>query len=99
MSPSPASPPTWKPWRGPGSIVRGDLNTTNLTYGSTNLPLNGVHTWTLAGKGLPGSEVEVVLGLDRAAMGGSVGDLFAGISRSPSGIVWASGATGGWPKM
>ena len=65
----------------PSLIVRGDLNTTNLTYGSTNLPLNGVHTWTLAGKGLPGSEVEVVLGLDRAAMGGSVGDLFAGILR------------------
>jgi hypothetical protein len=65
----------------PPLLVRGALNTTNLTYASTNLPANGTHTWTLAAKGLPGSETEVVLGLDRSLMSGSVGDLWAGILR------------------
>lgn len=65
----------------PALIVRGALNTTNLTYGYTNLPLNGTFAWTLTPAGQSGSEVEVVLGLDRVAMGGSVGDLFAGVLR------------------
>lgn len=63
----------------PPLLLRGSLNITNLTYGYTNLPVNTPRTWTLAGQGLPGSEVEVVLGLDRIAMGGNVGDLRAGI--------------------
>jgi hypothetical protein len=65
----------------PPLVVRGALNTTNLTYSYTNLLVGGTHTWTLTAKGQPGSEVEVVLGLDRIAMGGSVGDLFAGVLR------------------
>ena len=65
----------------PSLIVRGALNTSDLTYAYTNLSVGGTHTWTLAGKGLPGSEVEVVLGLDRVAMGGTVGALFAGVLR------------------
>jgi len=65
----------------PPLLVRGPLNTTNLTYAYTPLPVGGTHAWTLTAKGQPGSEVEVVLGLDRAALSGSVGDLFAGVLR------------------
>lgn len=65
----------------PPLIVRGVLNTSDLTYNYTNLPVNGTYAWTLAPGGQPGSEVEVVLGLDRVAMGGEVGDLFAGVLR------------------
>lgn len=65
----------------PPMLVRGALNTTNLTYASASLPVNGTYTWTLAPKGLSGSETEVVLGLDRSLMPGSVGDLYAGVLR------------------
>jgi len=66
------APPLW---------VRGALNITTLTYAYTNLPSGGTHTWTLNAKGQPGSEVEVVLGLERAAMPGSVGAVYAGVLR------------------
>jgi len=65
----------------PSLLVRGELNLTNLTYGYTNLPLNAGRSWTLAPKDQPGSEVEVVLGLNRTAMTGNPGDLLAGIVR------------------
>ena len=65
----------------PPLLVRGALNTTNLTYTYSNLVVNGTYSWTFAAKGQPGSEVEVVLGLNRVAMGGSVGDNFAGVLR------------------
>lgn len=65
----------------PPLVVRGALNTTDLTYDYTNLPVAGVHTWTLTASGKSGSEVEIVLGLDRVTMGGSVGDRFAGVLR------------------
>ena len=61
----------------PPLLVRGSLNTTNLTYGSAALT-NGT-SWTLQPVGQVGSEVEIVLGLDRSTMGGAEGDLFAGI--------------------
>lgn len=65
----------------PPLIVRGALNTSDLTYAYTNLSVGGTHTWALAPKGASGSEVEVVLGLDRVTMGGTVGSLFAGVLR------------------
>jgi hypothetical protein len=65
----------------PPLLVRGPLNITTLTYAYTNLPINGAYSWALAAYGKPGSEVEVVLGLDRAAMIGAVGNLFAGVLR------------------
>ncbi len=65
----------------PPLLVRGPLNTTNLTYAYTNLPAGGTRAWTLTARGQPGSEVEVVLGLDRTALSGNVGDLFAGVLR------------------
>ena len=63
----------------PPLLLRGALNVTNSSYAYTNLPLNSPRTWTLAGAGLSGSEIEVVFGLNRSAMNGNVGDLFAGI--------------------
>lgn len=63
----------------PPMLVRGVLNTTNLTYGSTNLPVNGVYTWTLAPQGQSGSDIPVVLGINRYLMTAGPGSLYAGI--------------------
>ncbi|MDH7501189.1 MAG: hypothetical protein QHJ82_00545 [Verrucomicrobiota bacterium] len=65
----------------PPLLIRGALNLTNLTYGYTNLPTGVKRKWTLEPNGTQASETEVVLGLDRAAMPGAVGDQFAGILR------------------
>jgi hypothetical protein len=65
----------------PPLLLRGTMNQTNLTYGYTNLPVSTARTWTLAARGLPGSEVEVALGLNRAAMTNAPGTLLAGILR------------------
>lgn len=66
------TPPLW---------VRGALNTTNLTYNYSSLPTDGTHVWTLGPQGQDGSDIEVVLALDRTAMGGEPGQLFAGVLR------------------
>jgi hypothetical protein len=63
----------------PPLLVRGDRNLTNLTYGFTALSSGQPFSQVLAPKGQPGSEAEIVLGLDRTQMGGTPGDLFAGI--------------------
>jgi hypothetical protein len=63
----------------PPLIVRGSINTTNLTYPYTRLAVNTPRTLTLAPAGQLGSDGEVVLGLDRSTMGGNPGDLFAGV--------------------
>ena len=63
----------------PPLLLRGAINLTNLTYSYTNLSVNSPHTWTLAARDLPGSEVEVVLGLNRTAITASPGALLAGI--------------------
>ena len=63
----------------PPLLLRGSLNFTNLTYDYTNLPAGSPRTWTLAPRNLPGSEVEVVLGLNRAAITNVPGALLAGI--------------------
>lgn len=65
----------------PPLLIRGALNTTNLTYSYTNLPVDTPRDWTLAPKGTEGSETEIVLGLDRASMSSAVGDLLAGVLR------------------
>ncbi len=64
----------------PRLLVRGTINTTNLTYGYTVLD-SQPQQWNLAPAGQPGSEVEVVLGLDRSALGGNPGDLSAAVLR------------------
>ena len=63
----------------PPLLVRGALNATNLTYGVSDLPVGAPQSWTLAAKGQPGSEAEIVLGLDRAAITANPGELLAGI--------------------
>jgi hypothetical protein len=64
----------------PPLLLRGALNTNNLTFGYTNLSA-GPFSWTLAAVGQPGSEVEVAVGLNRSAMDGTPGSLFASILR------------------
>lgn len=65
----------------PPLLVRGSMNTTNLTYTYTALPVAGTRTWTLPPNGSPGCEVDIGLGLNRAAMTGSAGALHAGVLR------------------
>ena len=62
----------------PPLLVRGALNTTNLTYSYTNLPPFSTYTWTLAPMGQNGSDVVVDLGLNRYQMVNTPGALFAG---------------------
>lgn len=64
----------------PALLLRGVINTTNLTYGYTSLAA-GPQQWTLAPAGQPGSEVEVVIGLNRFAMPGGPGAHFAALLR------------------
>lgn len=61
-------------------LVRGPLNTTNLTFTFQTLA-SGPLQWALAPSGQPGSEVEIVLGLNRAQMGGNPGATFANVLR------------------
>lgn len=65
----------------PALLVQGPLNTTNLTYTYTSLAAGGSYSWTLPAQGQSGSDIQVVLGLDRTAMTGSVGALYAGVLR------------------
>jgi len=68
----------------PPLLLEGALNSTNLTYGYTELTTNNttastnVLSWTLAPVGQPGSDVAVVLGINRYAMMASPGSLYAG---------------------
>jgi hypothetical protein len=64
----------------PPLLVRGALNLTNLTYSFADLNA-GPQTWVLAAKGEQGSEVEVILGLNRSVMTGAAGTFYAGILR------------------
>ena len=64
----------------PPLLLRGAINTTNLTFGYTSLAA-GVRTWNLAAAGKVGSEVELIIGLNRSQMTGAPGDLFAGVLR------------------
>lgn len=61
-------------------LVRGTINTTNLSFAYTSLGAAGA-SWTLTPKGTVGSEVEVVLGVNRSALGGAPGTLYAGVLR------------------
>jgi hypothetical protein len=62
----------------PQLLVRGPLSSTTLTYDSA--VLNG-QQFTLAPKGQAGSELEVVLGLNRTMMTAPAGSLYAGVLR------------------
>ena len=62
----------------PQLILQGARNPTNLTYGYS--PLSGTQV-TLAPQGQVGSEVPVVIGLNRTTMSGPAGSLYAGVLR------------------
>ena len=63
----------------PPLLVRGALNTSTLVYGFTNLPTGGTQSWTLAPQGQSGSDIQVVLGVNRYALTNGVGSLYAGV--------------------
>ncbi|MDA1274736.1 MAG: hypothetical protein O2960_11895 [Verrucomicrobia bacterium] len=63
----------------PPLLRRGALSAQNLTYAFTTF--DSGQTVTLKPRGEVGSEAEVVLGINRLAMNGNAGDLFAGILR------------------
>lgn len=88
----------------PPLLVRGERNLTNLTYSYAALPVGTPQSWTLAAYGQPGSETEVVLGLDRSVLTGNLGDLLAGLlqftdslgqSRVDLGVSATIGSTAG----
>ena len=62
----------------PPLLVQGALNATNLTYAYTALGGNGTFSWTLAPAGKPGSQIAVVLGINRFALTAAAGSLYAG---------------------
>lgn len=75
-------PPGQPPIAGvPLLLLRGPLNPTNLTHGFSQLAVGTPHSWNLPPRGQSGSDIEVVLGLDRAAITDDVGNLLAGILR------------------
>ncbi|HXP62564.1 MAG TPA: hypothetical protein VN829_18840 [Dongiaceae bacterium] len=65
----------------PPIIVRGALAATNMTYGVASLSAVNPQSWTLAPQGRAGSDIAVVLGVDRAALPTTPGALYAGILR------------------
>ena len=67
----------------PPLLLRGELNRTNLTYGFTTLDVR--QSVVLQPQGSPGSDIEVVLGLNRSALTSAPGSLMAGILRLTDG--------------
>lgn len=65
----------------PNLLLRGSLNPTNLLFSHTVLSSTNGGSWDLTADGTPGSDVEVVLGLDRYTMSGLPGALFGGVLR------------------
>ena len=63
----------------PPIMVRGNQDPSTLTYSYTRLAVNTPKTLTLAPAGQLGADGDIVLGLDRSAMGGTAGDQFAGV--------------------
>ena len=72
-------------------IIRGALDTATLSYGHAKLS-DGPQSWTLKPNGEVGSQVEVVLGLDRSSMTGDAGSLYASVLRFTDSLV--TGAPG-----
>ncbi len=66
----------------PPLLLRGAQNLTNLTYASSNLVVGApANTYLLKPAGEAGSEVEIVLGLNRSLMTGAPASAYAGILR------------------
>lgn len=65
----------------PPLLVRGAMDITNRTYGYTVLSNTAPATFALAPAGQTGSEIQVVLGLNRSALTGPAGSFYAAILR------------------
>ena len=77
---SEASPGGQAPIAGvPPLVVRGILNTSNLTYSVSNLSTASTLSWTLTPKGQSGSDIVVFLGVDRVTFANKPAGLYAGI--------------------
>ncbi len=63
----------------PPLLVEGALNSSNLTYAYTTLAVGTNASVTLAPSGQAGSDVAVVLGVNRFALTNAPGSLYAGI--------------------
>jgi hypothetical protein len=64
----------------PPIITRGDFQQSTLTHGYSGVN-NDPQIWTLKPSGQAGSVIDIHLGVHWAQLGGSEGDLFAGILR------------------
>lgn len=64
----------------PPLLLRGAINTADLTYSFTELT-STPQTLALSPSGQPGSDAEVVVGLNRSMMTGDAGALYAGLLR------------------
>lgn len=65
----------------PPLLVRGAVSTVDLTYTFAHLGPATPHSWALPAKGQNGSEIEVVVGLDRSTITSAPGELLAGVLR------------------
>jgi hypothetical protein len=63
----------------PPLLLQGSLNSSNLTYAYTSVTTAAPITWTLPPYGQPGSQLPVVLGVNRFAMTAGAGALYTGI--------------------
>ncbi len=73
-TPPAGQPPVAGP---PPVLLRGERNLTDLTY--AYLDLSTPRSWTLKPAGQPGADVEIVLGVNRHAMSGQPGDVYAAV--------------------
>jgi hypothetical protein len=70
----------------PPLLVRGALNTSNLTYSFSYLNLGSTQAWSLAPQGQSGSDVMVVMGLNRYSLTNNPGTLLGGILQFTDGF-------------
>jgi hypothetical protein len=63
----------------PPLVVRGALNSSNLTYNASSLTTTSSLSWTLQPQGKAGSDIVVNLGVNRVAFSNSPAGLYAGI--------------------
>ena len=63
----------------PPLVVRGVLNSSNLTYSVSNLTTSTVLSWTLTPQGQAGSDIAILLGVNRVAFATNSAGLYAGI--------------------
>ncbi|MCI0534482.1 MAG: hypothetical protein L0Z50_04575 [Verrucomicrobiales bacterium] len=69
-------------------LVRGEIDLSTLTF--THSPLSsGPKSWALAQRGQVGSDIEVVLGVDRSLVTGTAGQLYASVLRFTDSLNYA----------